>query len=197
MSARPQGSRSALLADFAARAQQFTARQKKDPSYFLDLEALLAPGVDLADVEWSALPPPCSGAKYATLTQGPEVAAFAFRLVPGGVIPHHDHRGFLGLMMVLEGEIFADYFDYAQDGQAVADASVALLPAGSAHLVSGRTSRVGPQRNIHRFIAGETGAVFVDLYTRTEPRGQSTFLDVEATASGDGYQARTILEIPI
>jgi hypothetical protein len=104
----------------------------------------------------------------------------AMRLQPGRGFAPHDHLDYNGVILGVEGEVRIRNFDFCGEVPALdSGKSFEIRETRDDLILPGRFSTLGKQReNVHELVAGEEGALVLDLFTFFSPKAGSRYLDV-------------------
>ena len=168
-----------------------TADQPEDP-YLYEVAARALRLLPLPPVALKPFPvfehvtfAPRGQRKPITLTQ--------FEVAPGAVIPLHDHAGYNGVMLGLQGEFRVRSFDPAEGPALPADGPVRVRQTADVVVTPGRVSTLARRRdNLHHVTAGKDGGMALDVFTILERPGPGRLFDLAEqpeTAGGRIYTA--------
>ncbi|MBL8897559.1 MAG: hypothetical protein JNM84_08025 [Planctomycetes bacterium] len=104
----------------------------------------------------------------------------AMRLKPGGGFAPHDHLDYNGVILGVEGEVRIRNFDFCGEVPALDSGKTFEIRETRDDLIlPGRFSTLGQRReNVHELVAGEAGALVLDLFTFFSPEAGSRYLEV-------------------
>jgi len=104
----------------------------------------------------------------------------AMRLAPGRGFAPHDHLDYNGVILGVEGEVRIRNFDFLGEVPALdSGKTFSIRETRDDLLLPGRLSTLGKRReNVHELVAGEAGALVLDLFTFFSPVAESRYLDV-------------------
>ena len=103
-----------------------------------------------------------------------------FFVEPDTAIPLHDHRGYNGVMLGLDGEFRVRSFDPADGKELPATGEVRLRQTADSLVTAGRVSTLARTRdNLHLVTAGRKGGMALDVFTMIERAGPARMLDLQ------------------
>lgn len=109
----------------------------------------------------------------------------AMRLQPGRGFAPHDHLDYNGVILGVEGEVRIRNFDFLGEVPAVdSGKSFRIRETRDDLILPGRVSTLGQRReNVHELVAGDEGALVLDLFTFFSAAAESRYLEVAAKPS--------------
>lgn len=127
--------------------------------------------------------------------QGPRFAVMQIKMEAGAALPFHDHFEYNGLILGLEGTVYARNFELLGDEvRPPADEPFQVRETVRSTLTPGRVSTLSRTRdNIHDLRAGENGGRVLDIFTffpGTRGSKYMTVADDPIDTDGDVYEAR-------
>jgi len=115
------------------------------------------------------------------------------------VLATHDHKDFIGGMRVLKGSLKVDTFGYVKGARPSDMAPAKLQREAQVTLGVGDTASIlSDVSHIHQVAAGDSGAVFLDIYTMYQNPGSCRFYDTSSAAPGArDLEAKPLIDIAI
>lgn len=111
------------------------------------------------------------------------IIIYQIRMLPGAVLPCHDHRDYNGVIQLLEGSANLRNFNLADEKETIQNGAKFKIreTANVNAKVGDITSLARARDNIHEIIAGPEGVLFLDIFTFYKPTGGSKYLTVDKT----------------
>lgn len=111
------------------------------------------------------------------------IIIYQIRMLPGAVLPCHDHRDYNGVIQLLEGSAHLRNFNLADEKETIQKGEkFKIKETQNLKAKAGDITSLARQRdNIHEIIAGPEGVLFLDIFTFYKPTGGSKYLIVDKT----------------
>ncbi len=122
------------------------------------------------------------GWNWSTVVDAMPIYGIQINLNAGSALPVHDHRGYIGLVYVMDGSVSID--SYCSDSSSNDD--LVLTQVGSRTLISGESAFVTLEsQNIHtiRDVAG--GSTILDILTIFRGNGESYEIEIDDSPVGE------------
>ena len=111
------------------------------------------------------------------------IKIYQIRMLPGAVLPCHDHRDYNGIIQVLDGSANIRNYILADEKENILNGkNFKIKETANINPKKGDISSLARVRdNIHEIIAGPEGVLFLDIFTFYSSNGTSKYLNVEKT----------------
>lgn len=165
------------LTERAARAVR--DEPENEDAYLFEIASWLTRVEHVPALEYTPFPG-LEGVLTARHKRELPVSVLDLRLEPGAVIPCHNHNGYAGNLLGLEGEVTIESFDPVS-GKAtpVSGETMRVRRTGTQLLQPGRVATLSTTRdNLHRLVAGPKGARALDIFTFFTQPGPSSYLEL-------------------
>lgn len=109
------------------------------------------------------------------------IKIYQIRMLPGAVLPCHDHRDYNGIIQVLDGSANVRNFDFADEKKYIQKAETFKVKE-TQNITAKKDDIMSLSRtrdNIHEIIAGPEGILFLDIFTFYNNKGTSKYLKLE------------------
>jgi hypothetical protein len=158
-----------------ARLLVSSARPNEE-SYVQELSAIVTGLSGAPDVQF----PPDEAVASVTCFDEFPVRVLQFKLEPGAVIPHHDHRNYNGVLCIIAGQVFVRSYEIATTlAKPLAMGSLLIRETRREQLGQGGASSLSrTKNNIHQLRAGPEGARLIDFFTLFDRDAKSVYLNV-------------------
>jgi len=172
----------AFLATLVPLARQaIAASPQNEEAYLHTLASLMTRLGDVPDVEFTPFPlfeHVQTGRLHGGL--GFPVSVTQVRVDAGAEVPPHNHPGYTGSLLGLEGELFLRNFDIVDgDRSQTPGRAFTVRQSSSTRLDAGRTNSLGSVReNLHAVRSGDTPARVLDIFTFFGQPGRSGFFEL-------------------
>ena len=168
-----------LIADVTPKANALIKNEKADEEGYL--KEVIELVNKLKNVEQA--PKTADRIKFTPVHDVQPVKIYQIRMLPGAVLPCHDHRDYNGIIQVLDGSANIRNFNLSDEKEKILNGqNFKITETANITAQKGSISSLSRTRdNIHEIVAGAEGVLFLDIFTFYNSNGASKFLTVEKT----------------
>jgi len=107
--------------------------------------------------------------RFTSMHKIQPVVVYQIRMLPGAVLPCHDHRDYNGVIQLLEGSAHLRNFNLADEPETIQKAEkFKIKETQNVNAKVGDITSLARQRdNIHEIIAGPEGVLFLDIFAHS------------------------------
>jgi len=161
------------------------AKQQHEDSYLWSVASLMTRVGGVPDVEAKAFGD-LEGLAVGRHERRMPISVLELRLEPHAAIPLHNHNGYAGNLVGLEGEVRIASYDPVESDASFEEPFL-LRQTGDVLMTAGRVATLSTTRdNFHALVAGPEGARALDVFTFFANPGPSGYYEVgEAPVDDD------------